>query len=85
MFLDGPLEGKNNDSMFFGEWQRDLWYMPHPGGDEYPWILVGRDGMEPEVPWPKQVHYVRVDERSQLLTGMGPGEDEGWACYQLAS
>jgi hypothetical protein len=82
MFLDGPLEGTEHDWIFLGEWQRELWYMPDPFKPG--WILIGRDGLAPDPPWDGQVHYRRVDERSQLLPNIPPGENEGWACYKLA-
>lgn len=82
LFVDGPLAGSENDRTFFGEWQRELYFMPHPA--ETGWILVGTSSLVPAPAWPGQIHYVRNDERSQLLPMEQPGENEGWAIYELA-
>lgn len=79
IFLDGPLVGKDNDRIFMGALPRELYLMPHRGN----WILVGTDGFPPQEPWPDQVRYVRNDARSQILPDIPPGEDEGWAAFEV--
>ena len=83
VFIDGPLAGPDHDRMFMGSWQSELYLMPMDDvGDG--WVLVGTDHIPPDVAWPGQVHYVRNDDRSQLLSDIPAGEDEGWAIFEVA-
>lgn len=78
VFVDGPLAGVEHDRLFMGSWRSEL-YFTHltPVG----WVLVGTDQFNDH--WPGQVHYVRNDERSSLIAAP-PGEDEGFAIFQIA-
>lgn len=83
LFVDGPMAGPEHDRVFLGAWQRELYFIPHPDvGDG--WILIGTDHFRAIPDWPEQIHYVRNEERSQLLPNCPPGEDEGWAVFELA-
>lgn len=81
MFVDGPLAGKDHDRMFMGGWQRELRFAPDPT-DTLPdgWMLVGLQGFDDR--WPGQITYVRNEARSSLIEA-APGEDEGFAIYEL--
>lgn len=83
VFDDGPLAGPAHDRMFMGAWQRELYFIPHPSSND-DWVLVGTDAIPPDSPWPGQVHYIRDDARSQLLADIPPGENEGWAMFEVS-
>jgi hypothetical protein len=56
-FLDGPMEHSQHDFLGADEPFTDLYAMPNPSDAEAPWLIVGYTGLEPEHPWPNQVHY----------------------------
>lgn len=79
MFVDGPLAGKDHDRMFMGGWQRELRFAPLDVALDG-WALVGTDAFDDH--WPGQITYVRNEARSSLIEA-APGEDEGFAIYEL--
>lgn len=80
VFVDGPLAGVDHDRMFMGGWQRELRFMPSPVGSNDGWLLVGTEAFDDH--WPGQITYVRNDARSSLIE-CEPGDDEGFAIYEL--
>jgi hypothetical protein len=93
--LDGPLVGTENDmSMAAPRVPERLFYAPAPDAYRGPqlrgagYILVGWD-QEPEFPWPRQVEYRLVRERSELephpqLDYAEAGMEQGLAVYRFA-
>lgn len=53
----------------------DLYAIENPTQPDAPWLIVGFNGMEPERPWPGQVHY--------RLVSVGIGVDGPIAHYAL--
>lgn len=85
-FVDGPLQGEDNDRVFIGRDRLDyLWLAPNPVPDSaMGWILVGfAPGLEPEATeaWPGQVRYRRVAEPVNLHD---PLTDEPLLLFELA-
>ena len=59
-FLDGPMQYTDLAMMGPTTPFADLYATPNPTDADAPWIIVGYTGLEPEQPWPSQVHYELV-------------------------
>ena len=59
-FLDGPMQDTGLSMMGPTLPFADLYAIPNPTDASMPWIIVGYTGLEPDVPWPDQVHYELV-------------------------
>lgn len=81
VFADGPLAADDVERiMVAAEMPDELYFVKL--GPPHGWVLVGASGIEPDPPWPGQVHY-RLRERS-IAPSDALGDDQGLATYALA-